>query len=73
MKTQLEKKLEKLPYKVTKEVDYLLNVTKVRDCIDKETLWCITYSDLYGNNLIVSIHKSLQACVDNTLNTLKTL
>jgi len=74
MKTQLERKLEKLPacFKL-EDCSYHLEITKFSDDETLENVWHISYKDLANNVLIAVYHKSIQAAVDNMLAGLKQL
>lgn len=74
MKTQLERKLEKLPacFKL-EDYSYYLKITKSTDGEPLEDAWHISYKDLADNILIAVYHKSIQAAVDNMLAGLKQL
>ena len=74
MKTQLERKLEKLPacFKL-EDFSYHLEITKFPDGETLEDVWHISYKDLADNVLIAVYHKSIQAAVDNMLAGLKQL
>lgn len=67
MKTQLEKKLNKLPEYINSDnIFYFLLIRK------NDTTWIIEYVDVITENTLILIsHKSLQAAVDNTLSSLK--
>ena len=68
MKTELEKKLNKLPAFIPILDDqYDLKITKGIDS------WIIEYTDYLGNCWISVEHQSLQAAVDNTLKEIKKL
>jgi hypothetical protein len=68
MKTQIEHKLNKLPDSITTEdCVYYFNMHK------HDGYWFIAYCDLEDNPLFIVEHTSLQAAVDNTLSTIKTL
>lgn len=72
MKTQLERKLEKLPDCLKLEdCSYYLEITKFQDDETLKDVWHISYKDLADNILIVVYHKSIQAAVDNMLAALK--
>lgn len=72
MKTQLERKLEKLPISFKLEgCSYHLEITKFPDGETLEDIWYISYKDLADNIIIVVYHKSIQAAVDNMLAALK--
>lgn len=75
MKTscELAKKLNKLPEDILiGDTLFVLFITK-HHINDKETVWDIQYRDEADNALLVVEHTHLQAAVDNTLATLKTL
>ena len=68
MKTEIEKKLEKLPaYIIIDDICYQFKLQK-----DKETNhWFIDYTDNDNNSMLIIEHSSLQAAVDNTLKEIK--
>ena len=70
MKTELEKKLNKLPaYIMVEGSCYQFELQK-----DKETNhWFVEYTDNNDNSIIIIEHQSLQAAVDTTLKELKNL
>lgn len=70
MKTELEKKLNKLPaYIVVEGLCYQLKIQK-----DNETNhWFVEYTDNNINSIIIIEHQSLQAAVDITLKEIKNL
>ena len=73
VRTELEKKLHKLPDDI--EVDfciYVLLITKIAtDKYNDE--WFIEYKDESGNTLLSVQHNTFQAAVDNTLREIKKL
>jgi len=75
MKTELEKKLNKLPAYITIEyTDFWLKISKADDFPSKETIfWTIQYIDSEGNSALYVQHSSLQAAVDTTLKEIKNL
>lgn len=71
MKTQLEKKLSKLPAFI--EDDYqgcAVYELKIRKTAENNH-WFVEYTDRFSNSLLIVEHSSLQAAVDNTLSSLK--
>ena len=72
MKTQLERKLEKLPacFKL-EDCSYHLEITKFSDGETLENVWYIAYIDLAGNSIIEVYHRVIQSAVDNMLAALK--
>jgi hypothetical protein len=76
MKTELEKKLIKLPDSILQEnTIYALFITKVIwDSLDNsQCTWYIDYKDEVDNTILHVEHQSLQAAVDNTLKEIKKL
>jgi len=72
MKTELEKKLNKLPDEVMYEnTSFSLRITKIN--VGKENNWFINYIDKANNSLIFVEHQSLQAAIDTTLKEIKNL
>ena len=72
MKTELEKKLGKLPDEIMYEnTSFSLNITKIN--VGKGSNWFINYIDKADNSLILVEHQSLQAAVDTTLKEIKNL
>jgi len=69
MKTELEKKLNKLPEYINSDnIFYFLLMRK------NDSNWIIEYVDvLTENTLILVSHQSLQAAVDTTLKEIKNL
>lgn len=69
MKTELEKKLNKLPEYVNSDnIFYFLLIRK------NDSNWIIEYVDVITENTLILInHKSLQAAVDTTLKEIKSL
>ena len=69
MKTELEKKLNKLPEYVNSDnIFYFLLIRK------NDSNWIIEYIDVITENTLILInHKSLQAAVDTTLKEIKNL
>jgi hypothetical protein len=68
MKTELEKKLNKLPARIkTYSNDYhCVYQLKITKMIENDN-WIIEYIDSNDNSIIKVEHRSLQAAVDNTL------
>ena len=74
MKTELEKKLNKLPAYIHVYADFFLKISKVDDYPDRKTIsWIIEYKDSEGNLLLRILHSSLQAAVDTALKEIKNL
>lgn len=75
MKTELEKKLNKLPAYITIEYTvFWLKISKANDFPNKETIfWTIQYIDSKGNSALYIQYSSLQAAVDITLKEIKNL
>jgi hypothetical protein len=75
MKTELEKKLNKLPAYITVGcADFFLRILKTDDYPDRKTIyWIIEYKDSCENTLFNVWHSSLQAAVDTTLKEIKNL
>jgi hypothetical protein len=76
MKTELEKKLNKLPDSILQEnTIYALFITKVIwDGLDNsQCTWYIDYKDEVDNTILHVEHQSLQAAVDTTLKEIKNL
>ena len=74
MKTELEKKLDKLPDSILRDnTIFALFITKViwDSKNNKECTWYISYKDEADNILIEVQHNKLHAAVDNTLASLK--
>lgn len=68
MKTELEKKLNKLPAFIkVDDIEYHLKILK-----DNE-VWYIEYCDFLFNTILSVEHQSLQAAVDTTLKEIKNL
>ena len=68
MKTELEKKLNKLPAFIkVDDIEYHLKMLK-----DNE-VWYIEYCDFSLNTILSVEHQSLQAAVDTTLKEIKSL
>lgn len=71
MKTQLERKLEKLPAFIEDDCQgyavYQLNIRKTAE----NNHWFIEYTDKFDNSLLIIEHSSLQAAVDNALREIK--
>ena len=68
MKTELEKKLNKLPeFIVIDNNKWFLRIYKSPD------LWYIDYTDDVENSYLSVVHTSLQAAVDTTLKEIKNL
>ena len=72
MKTELEKKLNKLPeYIELNKVKFCLDIGKYKE--NDILMWCISYID-YCDNILFSVqHQSLQAAVDTMLSEIKKL
>ena len=68
MKTELEKKLDKLP-----EFIIIDNSTCGINIYKCDNLWFIDYTNEFDNCYLSVVHKSLQAAVDNTLKEIKNL
>lgn len=76
MKTELEKKLNKLPDSILQENTlYALFITKVIwDSLDNnQCTWYIDYKDEVDNTILHVEHQSLQAAVDTALKEIKNL
>ena len=76
MKTELEKKLNKLPDSILQEKTiFALFITKVIwDSINNnQCTWYIDYRDEVDNTILHVEHQSLQAAVDTTLKEIKNL
>lgn len=73
MKTELEKKLDKLPAFIETDFDgycvWELRIIKTA----KNNHWFIEYTDSNDNSIIIVEHQSLQAAVDTTLKEIKNL
>ena len=68
MKTELEKRLNKLPAYI--DVDNICYQFKLQK--DNETNhWFVEYTDNNDNSIIIIEHQSLQAAVDTTLREIK--
>lgn len=68
MKTELEKKLNKLPdFIVIDNNKYDVDIYK------DEGLWYIDYTNEFDNCYLSVVHTSLQAAVDTTLKEIKNL
>lgn len=68
MKTELEKKLNKLPAFIkVDDIEYHLKILK-----DNE-VWYIEYCDFLLNTILSVEHQSLQAAVDTALKEIKNL
>ena len=69
MKTELEKKLNKLPEYINSDnIFYFLLIRK------NDTTWIIEYVDVITENTLILVsHNSLQAAVDTTLKEIKNL
>ena len=73
MKTELEKKLNKLPEDtLVGNTLFVMFITK-HHISDEEITWCIEYKDEVDNTLLSIEHTSLQAAVDTTLKEIKNL
>lgn len=71
MKTQLEKKLNKLPAFIEDGCQgYAVYELKIRKTAENNH-WFVEYTDIFNNSLLIVEHSSLQAAVDNTLSSLK--
>ena len=76
MKTELEKKLNKLPDSILQEnTIYALFITKViwDGLNNNHCTWYIDYKDEADNTILHVEHQSLQAAVDTTLKEIKNL
>lgn len=74
MKTELEKKLNKLPAYID-DIDgnrFMLSIIKC-DFEKNPNNWQIDYMDIYKNTILSVTHSSLQAAVDTTLKEIKNL
>lgn len=73
MKSEIEKKLDKLPAWFTIDyTDYFLKISKTDSYPERKTFsWIIRYVDCAGNELLDIQHQSLQAAVDTTLKEIK--
>lgn len=69
MKTELEKKLNKLPEYINSDnIFYFLLIRK------NDSNWIIEYVDVITENTLILVsHQSLQAAVDTTLKEIKNL
>lgn len=68
MKTQIEKKLEKLPAIIAKDWEpYYLKILK------EDEIWCLEYCDSSDNTLLSIQHHSFQAVIDTALQEIKKL
>lgn len=68
MKTELEKKLNKLPdFIIIDNNKYDVNIYK------GDGLWYIDYTNEFDNCYLFVVHQSLQAAVDTTLKEIKNL
>ena len=69
MKTELEKKLNKLPEYINSDnIFYFLLIRK------NDTTWIIEYVDVITENTLILVsHQSLQAAVDTILKEIKNL
>lgn len=75
MKTELEKRLNKLPSDVrVGSIRYELLISKEYIVDEDLFYWCITYKDKFDGNIILEVlHQSLQTAVDTTLKEIKNL